>query len=375
MSEKETLKIGRRLIANLPMLVPLEPITEKGGRIKGEIVGQWIEEKDGKPIHMVVCVYKRPWADGFISYRVELPKETFERLALSGHLVRSIMLVIEDWVRKKGSLEFWFPKAELLKDLGYTKDKLRKGGKIYQLIDDFVRTWRNTKVESEKGRRGAGLEILDVNLIDAARWQGKGRGTKIYIRLNKEYFGQRQYILTTRDRLTESLPKDETFALDYVDSLTGFPSNPIGVRKLFTEKLGYTDEDLKKRGPKEIERRLDKILEMLKEKGQLRKPFYHIEKKSSKDVLDWKITFFLSLNKMKELRKEIFEWMEKSPGYDDANKYKVWEKLTKAMKQWGVEWVREAFEWCEAEGKHPKDFWEEVVKGPSFEEQMLEENP
>lgn len=370
---EQTLQISRRLMTNLPMLVPLEPITDKGARIRGKIVGQWMEEiEEGKKVRMIACMYKRPWADGFVSFRVTLPYEAFNRLRLSGHLVRRTMLVIEDWVRKKGSLEFWFQKGELLKDLGYTKDKLRKGGQIYQLIDDFLLTWRNTQVQSEKGRRLGELETLDVNLIDAVRRRGKGRGVKIYIRLNKEFFGQRQYILTTRDRLTESLPKDQTFALDYIDGLSGFPSNSIGVRKLFTERLGYSSKDLKKMGPGEINKRLNKLVEVLKEKGRLKKPFYSINKKGSKTPLDWIITFYLSAHKAGELEKEILEWMKQSLGYDERNKHKIRTKVSEAVNKWGVQWVREAFEWCEVEGKHPKQFWKEIDEGPSFAERMAE---
>lgn len=374
--KKETLIIGQRLMEVLPMLIPLE-------KVKLDVVDVWMDEQDeaGKPTEKqwgVFCKCERQWADGLITYEIAIPLNLLRRVVIPGRFSRKLLLALTDLARKRRTLEPEFTKGELGKAMGFTEERLRKSGEFYELVDCALSVWSRMHIgiKMGKGKYWKDFVRWEGGPIDAFGWRvrEKGKGAKLYVRFSKELFGDPQFIRLRIDRLGEVLPRDETYFLDVIDAVQGFPIIPFGVRRLFTERLGYTNQQLIHLGSKEIKKRLKRMLGTAKEKGRLRKPFYQINEKGNKNALDWVIKLYLSVDRTRELRKEIFEWMEKSPGYDDTNKYKIRAKVTKAIKQRGVEWVRETFDWYEAEGKHPADFWKAIDDGPDrIEREEIEE--
>jgi len=367
--KKETLQIARRLLANLPMLVPLE-------QIKVNVVDVWTTRTDKDEMEKWGVMFRcsRQWADGLITYEIMLPVDLLRRVMIPGPLSRRILLVLTDWARERKTLELEFTKQELLKALGYTAERLKKGGEIFELVYHSLSIWKrvNIQVEMGKGKYWRDFKKWEGSPIDALGWKirDKYKGAKLYVRLNKEFFGDPQYIKLPIDRLTESLSRDETYFLDYVDSLLGFPVNTIKVRRLFTEKLGYSLRYLKKRGGKEIKQRLYRILETAKEKGRLRKPGWKIDTKDDENVLNWNVKLYLGRKETEtnKLKKEIVAWHHK-PEFKTRMLDTIIQRLVgAAIKRWSVKWVRETFEWCVREGKHTKDFWETIKEGPDFYE-------
>lgn len=365
---KQTLQIAQRFMEILPMLIPLE-------KVKLNVVDIWMDEQDeaGKPIEKqwgVFCRCQRQWADGLIVYEIAIPLKLLRRVVIPGRFSRRILLALIDMARERRTLEPEFTKEEVLKAMDFTEERLRKGGEIYELVDCVLSAWSRMHIEIRmgKGKYWKNFKRWGGGPIEAFGWREreKGKGAKLYVRFSKDLFGDPQFIRLRIDRLSEVLSRDETYFMDFIDDMQGFPSIRFGVRRLFTERLGYSKEQLIHMGNEEIKRRFQCMVNTVKDKGRLRKPFPEEDEytKRSGNALEWVVELNLSVNKAKELRKEILEWMEKSPGYDQYKKHQLRVKVVRVIKQWGVKWVREMFEFYEAEGKHPKDFWKEVDEGP-----------
>lgn len=376
--KKETLKIAQRFMEVLPMLIPLE-------KVKWSVVDIWMDEQDevGKPAKKqwgVFCRCERRWADGLIIYEIMLPLNLLRRIVIPGRFSRRVLLALIDMARERETLEPEFTKEELLKAMDFTEERLRKGGKIYELVECVLSAWGRMHIEIRmgKGKYWKKFKRWEGGPIDSWGWKGEkegGKGAKLYVRFSKELFEDLQFLRIPIDRLNEVLSRDETYFLDFIDDMQGFPSIPFGLYRLFTERLGYTKEKLIHIGNQEIKKRFQRMVNTVKEEGRLRKPYPEKDEytKRSGNALEWVVELNLSVNKVKELGKEIFEWMEKSSGYDPMKKHQLRVKVIRAIKKEGVKWVRKMFEHYEREGKHPKDFWKEVDEGRNDRDKEIAE--
>lgn len=282
-----------KLINDLPMIAP--PQLDKR---------HLIEETETST--EIIKKYQRRFGNETITYLLLVPKEEYKKgqIPTFGEHLRKALFIMSAFAHEQKTLSPVFRKEHIFKLEGKV-DKEIKGG-MYKNLDNALKTIAYITYEIENDKKGKEYRRTIGHITDNISWIGKGRGGLINCAMNRQYWstitalieGEKpQFLSIPKDRLTETLPRDEENFLNYIDSLRGLRhAYAIHIKTIFVKKLGYQIKSLKKMGSGEISRIISQCLDRAIKTGRLREPYSEYDYKGNpnfKNILNWKITLFL----------------------------------------------------------------------------------
>jgi len=261
----------------------------------------------------IMYKYQKTFGNERVTWVFVIPKEKYRegQVPTFGDKARKTLLAIVGFAVEEKNLTPKFKKVHILGLIN--KDGIPN--RDYDRLNDILQTFAFATYDIENKKQGKGYRRSIGHIIDNVDWYGKGKGSYISVSLNKQYFrnltslieGEKkdsQYLSIPKDRLTETLPPDESNFINYLDSLRGHRRvYPILVKTILTEKLGYPKKDLKAMGLGKIDKILYDCLMTAKKMNRLANWKIIDYGKNRRDILNYKYSLELVPHK-KRLEKK-----------------------------------------------------------------------
>lgn len=294
LSRRKSFIAAPKLIKDLPKLMPAR--LDKKYLIEKTETAEEIIEK-----------YQKLVGNELVTYVFVIRKEEYKegKVPTFGDKARKVLLATVAFAIEEQTFHPIFKKYHILKFIN--KEKINN--RDYSRLDNIFQTLASVSYDISNKKKGKEYRRSIGHIIDNVDWLGKGKNAHICVSLNQRYFSQlasriegkeklSAYLNFPKDRLIKTENRDAANFLNWIDGLKGVRGvYPIIVKNLFTEKLGYTKVSLKKLGWGRITVKLQCCLDVAKDSGRLRKPYWEYdygEHKSFKEVLRWKLQIYLT---------------------------------------------------------------------------------
>ena len=325
-----------------------------------------------------------PCLEGSLVYTYMLPDEMKKELVTYGRLAWKMEHALMTWARERKRLKLKDTIGGLLKACRYLPGKSGYG-RLRERARKILLTWKYADLTYNGYMSDKRWEyhltwvfdfIKSIKLLEKRR-KGIGKNSVIgfEVELNKDVCGKPEELqwVTVPSNYLEGLTNFEAYIFNYIYSLQGMAVNRIKVKTLLNIYCFLPDERITKEGNKRIKKWVDEALKKAKERELLWK--YDYEKDGN--YVQWKIKLWMFVKPVSEidkLKKDVFNWC-KTPRFKTTMKDpELRSRIRNAIKNRGAKEVRESLEWHKNEGKHLKNFWEDVEReiGP-VEREVLED--
>lgn len=345
------------------------------------------EEKIGKEL---LLVYRKDDLTREIYFnilrgRLETLKDT-KTLSL-GDLGWRAFIATLGFAFKQGTLSPVFTKTDKLKCLGYTEEQLKRGGRIYELIEKMEKLLTYLSYNIVDKRKGKGHRETIGHLYERLEIRGEGKGAIYNPKLSEETLGKDlpyiieegtngiSYKLYHPELLQDKeLSPEQRRLCAYLVGLRGFKVVEKTARYLLLDIMGMSGKQFKTR-PKECHNMLINMgLEIAKKKGYLEN--YKINyREDPLNVRRWSLTLYLPKER-KQVKKEkvrlpkgsnlidkITEWNSRDVFDTRTPKEEIRKQVANTVRKYGEEAIEKIFKSeLSKSWPHPMNFWNDVKK-------------
>lgn len=288
---------------------------------------------------------------------------------------------------KQETLSPTFTKTDKLRCLGYTEEELKKGGKIYELIERTEKLLAYLTYDIVNKRKGKEYREKIGHLYDTLEIRGKGKGALFNPTLNEKTIGEDlphlinegingiSYKLYHPKLLQDrELSPGQRRLCAYLVGLRGFKTVEKTARYLLLDIIGISGKQFKTRLKQCHDILINKGLGVAKKKGYLEN--YKVNYKDDPlNVRKWSFTLYLpkerkhiekralSLPAGSNLIDQITEWNSREVFNTKKPKGEIKIQVANTVKTYRVETIERIFKSeLNKNSPHPMNFWNEVKK-------------
>lgn len=283
---------------------------------------------------------------------------------------------------EQGSHKISFTLGDKAEKMGYSKDRIAGGGKIFEQIDRTERALAGTIIH-HKTKDLAGKDIEYIGALCSMKKQGSGKGATYEVTINTDFTTGMNFetgivetpytkdpLMLMTNRLMPRAEKNLRTAFNALIGLQKF--HPYGETLLEFARMSKRDSRRKALRKKTF----DLALKILKEMGF---KFVSVDHKGSKDFRKWQFHFkppsakkakqseftFINSAEAQKLIAEFVAWQCKDAHYGKAGATltddKIRDQITNTIRGYGFEKVKGLFEAVNrTTDPSPKHFWNEI---------------